>query len=260
MRYLFVFAMLFSVALSAADTAKGTITAGVLNVRVRPSAKSDAILQLKRGDEVVVLEKGAEWVAIRPPENSSLYVSSPLISDGKLKSAANLRSGPGVNFQSLGILPKGTAVTVLADKNSWSRIGVPEVAVKCYIAAKYVKIEEVKAAAKAEESKTAEAEVRKPVVRKGDILSFNNDNFRKLQKDYLKGSARKITVEGMLKTSSNSTYGTTYILCADKKNYHVAGVIPAGIDISKKVEISGISNIVPGWSSPVLEIKKISQK
>ena len=134
MKYLLIFSLFFAAAAFAANETKGTITAGVLNVRVKPSAKSDAILQLKRGDEVVVIEQGKEWTAIRPPENSSLYISSALIVEGKLKSAANLRSGPGVNFQSLGILPKGTPVTVLADKNSWSRIGVPEAAIKCYIA------------------------------------------------------------------------------------------------------------------------------
>lgn len=256
MRYLFVFSMLFAAALCSADSVKGTITAGVLNVRVRPSAKSDAILQLRRGDEVAVIEKGEEWTAIRPPENSSLYVSSPLIADGKLKSAANLRSGPGVNFQSLGILPKGTAVTVLADKNSWSRIGVPAVELKCYVASRYVKVEEVKAA----EVKKPEAPVSKPVVKKGDIVSFDNDKFQNIQKNYLKGTAKKVTVEGILKGPAKSVYGNTYILSADKQEYHVAGVIPANIDLTKKVKIEGISNIVPNWKSPVLEIRKISQK
>ena len=260
MKYLLIFSLFFAAAAFAADEPKGTITAGVLNVRVKPSAKSDAILQLKRGDEVVVIEQGKEWTAIRPPENSSLYISSALIVEGKLKSAANLRSGPGVNFQSLGILPKGTPVTVLADKNSWSRIGVPEAAIKCYIASAYVKVAAPPAPAKETPRKETPAVTEKPVIKKGDIVSFDNDKFRELQKGYLKGSARNITVEGILEGPAQSSFGNTYILHAGKKDYHVAGIIPGNIDITKKVQINGISNIIPGWDSPVLEIRKISQK
>ena len=266
MKYLFIFSLFFAVAVSGAERKMGTVTAGVLNVRVKPSAKSDTVLQLKRGDEVAVIEKGKEWTAIRPPENSSLYVSSALISDGKLKSAANLRSGPGVNFQSLGILPKGTAVTVLADKNSWSRIGVPDCALKCYVASAYIKFEETKPAVKndaAEKKVIAEKTPAAPAektVSKNDIVSFSGENFRKLQKNYLKGSARNITVEGTLNGPAKSVYGNTYILYTAQKDYHIAGVIPGNIDMKKKVQIQGVCNIIPGWDSPVIEIKKISQK
>ena len=83
MKHLFVFAAVFAALTLCAGEQKAEVTAGVLNVRVKPSAKSDTILQLKRGDEVIVVEKGAEWTAIRPPANASFYVSSPLIADGE---------------------------------------------------------------------------------------------------------------------------------------------------------------------------------
>lgn len=259
MKHILILAMIFSTAVFAADVPKaklpqGTVTAGVLNVRVRPSSKSDAILQLKRGDTVVIVEKNDEWTAIRPPENSSLYISSPLIADGKLISASNLRSGPGVNFQSLGVLPKGTPVTVIEDKNSWSRIEVPNVDIKCYVATRYIKIEAVENTAEKKPEKTPA--IPKPVIKKGDIVSFDSDSLQKIQKDYLKGSAKKITVEGKLQSTTLSSY----MLITAKQNYHLAGIIPGNIDLTKNVQVQGVSNIVRGWKSPVLEIKKISNK
>ena len=258
MKHLFVFAAVFAALTLGAGEQKAEVTAGVLNVRVKPSAKSDTILQLKRGDEVIVVEKGAEWTAIRPPANASFYVSSPLIADGKMKTNGNMRAGSGVNFQSLCILPAGTPVKVLDEKNSWSRIAVPAVDVRCYVASQYVKL--IPVAAPAADNKKTDTPAVQPVIKKGDIVSFNSASIKKISKDYVKGTEKNITVSGTLAEISSKEHGTTFVISVDERYYHLAGVIPAAIDRSKTVEVKGISRMVRSWKVPIIEIEKITQK
>lgn len=256
MKHLFIFATIFAALSLCAEAQKASITAGVLNVRVKPSSKSDTLLQLKRGDEVTVIEKGDEWTAIRPPEKSSLYVSSPLIADGKMKTNGNLRAGSGVNFQSLCILPAGTPVTVIEDKNSWSRIAVPAVDVRCYVATRYLKFAP---APVKEKTKPAAVQTPKPI-KKGDIVSFNAASLKNISKDYIKGTAKNITAVGTLHESSSKTHGKTFVLSCSDRNYHLAGVIPGNIDRGKPVTVKGISRMVREWSMPVIEVESITQK
>ena len=259
MKHLFVFATVFAAMSLCAEIQKAAVIAGVLNVRVRPSSKSDTILQLKRGDEVTVVEKGAEWTAIRPPAKSSLYVSSPLIADGKMKSNGNLRAGSGVNFQSLCILPAGTPVSVIEDKNSWSRIAVPAVDVRCYVATQYLKFAPAPVTAPADNKKTETPAVQKPV-QKGDVVSFNAASLKRISKDYVKGTEKNVKVSGIISEISSKEHGKTFVISVDERYYHLAGVIPANIDRSKAVEVKGISRMVRTWSVPIIEIEKITQK
>ncbi len=258
MKNLFIFCAVFSALSLYAEAQKAIVTASVLNVRVKASAKSDTLTQLKRGAEVVVLERGAEWTAIRPPEKSSLYVSSPLIADGKLKSNGNLRAGSGVNFQSLCILPAGTPVKVLEEKNSWSRIAVPAVDVRCYVVSRYLKFEE-SPAAKVTEKTPSETPAVKPV-KKGDIVSFSTASRKNISKLYIKGTEKNITVKGELVEADSKEYGKTYGLRTNDREYHLLGVIPNDIDISKPVVVKGISKMVRNWKIPVIEVESISQK
>lgn len=257
MKNLFAIAAVFSILSVCVADQKASINAGVLNVRVKPSSKSDMICQLKRGDEVTVMEKGEEWTAIRLPENSSLYISSPLISEGKLKSNGNLRSGPGVNFQSLGIIPAGTPVNVIEEKNSWSKISIPALPVKCYVATRYLKFVDIPAQTA---EKTVEKPLPKPDIKKGDILSFDNASLQELRKRFVKGTEKNITVTGTLRKTSNKNYGSTYSMESKGKYYHVAGIIPASVNIDSEVEISGTARIVNGWKYQLIEIEKISNK
>lgn len=261
MKHLFIFAVILSAVSLCAEVQKAVITAGVLNVRVKPSTKSDSLLQLKRGAEVIVVEKGAEWTAIRPPENSSLYVSSPLIADGKLKSNGNLRAGSGVNFQSLGILPAGTSVTVIEDKNAWSRIAVPNADIRCYVATRYLKFAEALPAKKTENAPEIPAAKKIAPVNKDDIVSFRAEDLAELKKNYVAGTEKSVELAGLVKETSSKKYGKTYILrCKDGRLYHVAGIIPASVNREKEVKIVGISHVIYKWNSPIVEIEKISQK
>lgn len=258
MKRLLVVAVLLGMFSLVAETQKAVITAGVLNVRVKPSAKSDTLIQLKRGDEVVVVEKGDEWTAIRPPAKSSLYISSPLIADGKMKSNGNLRSGSGVNFQSLCILPAGTPVSVIEDKNQWSRIAVPDFDVRCYVASRYLKFAET--VEKTAEEKKVESPVAAPV-NKDDIISFGKEEIEYYRKNSIvKGTEKNIEVTGILsETTGKKSTSRTFALNVGNQYYHVAGVIPAGIKLDKPVKISGVVQNIKNWENPILIINKIVQ-
>jgi SH3-like domain-containing protein len=102
-----------------------------VNLRARPSRTAELIMQLKKGDEVKVLEtksvteagKAQEWSRITLPPSAKCYVLSKLLSDGKATGdAVNIRCGPGTNFKEVGKLAKGQKVDVVKAGGEWTQI------------------------------------------------------------------------------------------------------------------------------------------
>lgn len=102
-----------------------------LNLRARPSRTAEVITQLKKGDEVKVLEtksvaegsKTQEWGRVTLPVSAKCYVLSKLIADSKATGdAINIRSGPSTNFKEVGKLSKGEKVEVVKAGTEWTQI------------------------------------------------------------------------------------------------------------------------------------------
>ena len=126
--------------LAAEETPVGTAVAkeGHVNVRGQPSLVGEVITQLKKGEQVVVLEEVAatkpktneppKWARIQMPANTPVWVSAPLIDPATKTvkvSRLNLRAGPGENYSVVGRLPRGTSVTEIRRVEDWMEIETP---------------------------------------------------------------------------------------------------------------------------------------
>ncbi len=133
------------------DPIQGTVNSDKVNLRLGTGTQYGAIDMMLRGDKVTILRKlsvqGAEgvqdWFAVKPPKGN-YYISNDLLDfdrndkgalvDG---AAVNVRLGPGVDFDRVGQLDKGTRLVVVKKGEKWSQVSLPE-NTTCYIAARFV--------------------------------------------------------------------------------------------------------------------------
>src|SRR5689334_10270888 len=132
------FLLLLSAFLITARAAEETATVneGKINVRGQPSLIGEVITQLKRGDEVSILEyvkneraKGGEptnWAKIKLPANTPVWVYAPMIKEGAVAATRlNLRAGPGDNYSVIGRLVKGDKISQIRAMGDWIEIEAP---------------------------------------------------------------------------------------------------------------------------------------
>ncbi len=99
-----------------------------VNLRAGPSINFEKLGQLKKGQEVVVLEKSYSWVKIRLPETALCYISQkfvqPRVEDIHVVTGShvNLRAAAVEKANIIGRLNQGTLVRVKECANGWCRI------------------------------------------------------------------------------------------------------------------------------------------
>ena len=107
-----------------------------VNVRGQASINSEVIASLKKGEHLTVLEdvtlkkpkqdEPARWYRISLPTNTTVWINTAFIEEGKVKPRRlNLRGGPGENYSILGRLDRGTPVKTIETKAEWTRIEPP---------------------------------------------------------------------------------------------------------------------------------------
>ena len=121
-----------------------------LNVRGQAGLKGEFIAHVNKGDALTVIseitldkhkaDEPAQWAKIALPASVTVWVDSKFI-DPTNKTVSvkklNLRAGPSENYSVLGVLERGTAVTVSGEKNGWSKIEAPTNAY-AFVAAMYL--------------------------------------------------------------------------------------------------------------------------
>ncbi|HNQ89513.1 MAG TPA: SH3 domain-containing protein [Verrucomicrobiota bacterium] len=137
-------------ALSAQGEITGLVKSDRVNLRAAPSVLSEIICHLHQGEKVVILEsikpdrpqpgELAEWLKIRLPANTPVWVSAEFIDDTASTVTAhrlNVRAGPGDNFTIIGSLERGAIVREIRVVEDWMEIEAPP---GCYgfVAASYV--------------------------------------------------------------------------------------------------------------------------
>lgn len=137
-----VFGALLSGASGHGETVQ--VTSERVNLRAAPRPNAEVVGQVSRGD-VLTAPDGitGEWVKVVPPRHANAWVYSDLIRDGVVcVSAAQVRSGPGINYRVIGQLHQGDAVRVTGTHGDgeWLRIEPPADAF-VWISAEYVKPE-----------------------------------------------------------------------------------------------------------------------
>lgn len=64
---------------TAADGKEATVTRERVNIRARPTLRSDVMGQLPRGAKLKVVDRDAEWVGVAPPPQAAAWVHSRFV-------------------------------------------------------------------------------------------------------------------------------------------------------------------------------------
>lgn len=131
---------------------EGIVTAGRLNVRLRPDTSAPVLGQLKRDARVIVRRVAAGWCEVDMPPTFGVWISEKLVlSEGEasalatgeaimarvLRPGARLRSTPSLRGAVLDECSKDAKLTVLRAFNGWLRVVAPA-HLRAYIHADYV--------------------------------------------------------------------------------------------------------------------------
>lgn len=99
-----------------------------VNVRAGQSSNFEKMLQLKKGEDVVIEGAAYSWYKIRLPKKAKVYISSKYIQhlvDNKaivLADKVNVRAGPDIKFSIIGQLNRGDEVEIVESKPEWVQI------------------------------------------------------------------------------------------------------------------------------------------
>ena len=162
-----LFAAFCGTGLIATAGTEGTVTADLLNVRLKPELKSVVVAKLPHGTKVDILGTVGDFYEISAPDRTPVYVSAVYLRDGKVLSPVKMRTAMDRHAAAYGLLPAGTKVKVLLETPlGWAKIE-PPASLKVYTAKNYVKaaepVKESEAAKPAEAEKPAAPEAAKAV-------------------------------------------------------------------------------------------------
>jgi len=106
-----------------------------VNVRGQANINSEIVTHLKQGELVTILEEvtlkkakadePAKWAKIALPAGTPVWVSAHFVDKNTKTVTANrlrMRSGPGENYSTLGMIEKGTVLKELETKGDWIKI------------------------------------------------------------------------------------------------------------------------------------------
>ena len=131
-----------------AKDATARIATSMANFREGPGLSHDKITELKRGVVVTLLERTTGWFRVRTAAGSIGWVSEKVLTlaagaaegiavakdvpakpvSGQVTTtnrAVNLRKGPGTQYASLGKLPKGVKLDLVAQQAAWYKVTTP---------------------------------------------------------------------------------------------------------------------------------------
>ncbi len=122
----------------------GVITATSLNVRAKPTTKSEVVCQMVKDALVEVVDEDDEWLGIVAPKETEAWVAMNQLKDGVVVgNNIPVYAGAGTIFSSLGLLQEGDPVTIIDTKdNKWAKIQ-PTADMIVWISSKYVRVEEI---------------------------------------------------------------------------------------------------------------------
>ncbi len=104
------------------------VIADKVHIRAGQDKNFESIGRLAKGEQVVVAGRIYSWYKIKLPNNALSYIRSDYVqvladNIGEIVSPrVNVRAGAGINFTSLGQLPKGTKVRIIETAAGWHKI------------------------------------------------------------------------------------------------------------------------------------------
>lgn len=120
--------LLFSALIASTGHAeKVRVTADNVNVRASSNLTSRVMGQVSRDTILEAVTADDAWLGIYPPEGIFAWIHSNLVSNNKVTSQqANIRSGPGVNYDVVVSVTQGTALITHEKFSEWVQVTPPE--------------------------------------------------------------------------------------------------------------------------------------
>ncbi len=118
-----------------------TVTGDRVSLRAAPKLTAVLLTRTALNDQLVLADNSnPNWVGVRPPESIDLWVSRDYIRDGLvLPAQLNIRSGPSLSHEVVGVVERGEKLDVRGELNEWFRIAPPAGAT-VWISRKYTDI------------------------------------------------------------------------------------------------------------------------
>ena len=234
------------------NTVKGKVIKYPLNVRAGAGMKYTALLQLDKDYEVEITGVGKQWIAIKPPENTRIWLQKESIRNGKLVSNVNFRSGPGTGYEAVGIGRRGMKVTVhgKATKSGWIQITAPA-SVELYVG---------KPAVAADKKALAKL----PKIKEPSGKPLPNEELINLEGNFIT-AGKDITVTGYVyaeeKSHLKNVSHVFYEQTGEEDLTPRYMVMPLRADLDKfkdkKIRIIGEFYRVKDWKLPLLIVKTV---
>ena len=108
------------------------VTSDKVNIRAGQSKNFEDLCQLKKGDQVMVVDKSYSWYKIKLPVEAKSFISAKYVQllnpqEGLITGdRVNIRAGKDVNTTALGQLIRGDRVRILETLDKWYRIAPTE--------------------------------------------------------------------------------------------------------------------------------------
>lgn len=109
----------------ALGSVKTKYETSTVNVRRGPGTKHNAEFALKSGTKMRILGESANWYLIETEDGKTGYISKNYTVSGvkgETTANVNMRKGPAANTPSLGVVPKGTSVTLTGVTGNWTEV------------------------------------------------------------------------------------------------------------------------------------------
>lgn len=103
-----------------------SIKGNVVNVREKPTTRSDTLWELARGYPLKVRERRGKWLRVGDYEATLGWVFAPLTTSAPHRvvtsRSANLREKPGTQHRVVGKLEQHEIVRTLGQQGTWARV------------------------------------------------------------------------------------------------------------------------------------------
>jgi SH3-like domain-containing protein len=111
---------------SATASERMAVKNDVANIRAKPDTASDTLWQAEKYYPLLVIEKKQPWYRIKDFEGDAGWIHSDLVDETPTVvvkvNRANLRSGPGTQYDLVFDADKGTPFKVLEKKDRWIKV------------------------------------------------------------------------------------------------------------------------------------------
>lgn len=144
-----------------------TIAINSLNVREGPGLSYRVVQQVKKGESFQFMKEDNDWIQIKLSNNQYGWVANWLVQKGNKqgpssnsKSIGNvnvdglrIRNGPGLNFQTIGHINKGTQVNLIEKNENWIKISSSSI--EGWVSSEFVNFSNGQASEKANTASTS---------------------------------------------------------------------------------------------------------